>query len=576
MFHRIYTFYIIFGFFSYGKSSEISKLIEQICYKDQLRTVVFVNLDRDSTIFRNIQLPVEFLGFDKFINNDDELSNNQQNKLLVIFLDKKICSSTSRFSVFKKSLIIFLKNNEIYPKIIPVEDELNYIFQKTCLSDLISRSLLYREKESKLYRIEGIRKPPSYGHTFTEIDISQNSYFPLIKDLKMEYVIHVWVEEFIFPIFFTYKDKISNFSTKLGGFHYHFIKTLAESINAELIVEFKNFTKYAVASDNSIKEIIYRYFELCHEFTIKRQFENTKVFVEYFSNEMVYPLSTVRRTNFIYGQVFEYTTWIGVLLYWSLFVILCFYIEKMNFVVLIFDGVRYFINQDVRIPRRTAYFYKYFLIGSYLLNTIHSNMCGAYSKIQYFNGLRDDRIKILNNSDFNELTYSPDLEQNYLTQNAYILEPFQYEAFRSIQILRRNYNFLHEKVNNSKRMFLPLEFYNSLIQEEVNFYFLHCYSSGLMRKWKQDVAWDYFRGNLKCFEIENVNIEASYAPETIDNFLFPFTIIIGGLTISFIVFYIEILSVKEATIIICNFIYITFFICLIASNAFSKIVNLYD
>lgn len=581
---RILIFYIIFLNISNGKSSEtnetnILNLIERIFFTEKLKTITFVIMDKEPTFLYNIELPHEVLRLEQLslrYPTNYKIIENQQNKLLVIVPDpQQLCAMPSEMKRFDRILVLFMNHQEIYPKKYNGQMELTDIFHKTCLSLHLSGCLFYREKDFKLYRLPKLKKGPSHLKIFTEIDIFQKSYFPLINDLENESTIEVWVKEFIFPIFFTYNDKVSNSTLQFGGFQYHLIKTFTDYINGKLVVRLPNFTSYYL-KDNTIENKTFYQVAIGHRFFIGKQTEIPRFFFEYFSNEMVYPMSTVRGTKYIYGKVFEYSTWIGVLSYIISFVILCCFLEKNNIMRFILDGIKYSINQNVRIPRKTVYIYKSFLLGSFILNTIHSNLCGGYSKILYYEGLKDDRIKVLKNSDFKDSIYSQDLQQNYLTRNAYILEPFQYEAFKAIQILRRNSNFLHEQVNNSKKMFLSMYHNGSIIQEEVKLYLLYAYSSGLMHKWKQDVALEYFRGNLKNFEIENLNTEASFNPETMENLLIAFTIIIGGLTISSIVFYIEILTKTQISLIINNFVFLAFFICLVASNGFSIILNLYD
>lgn len=522
---------------------EPKSLIKDIFFKDNIKSIIYV-IENGTDIPLNTEVPYKVLSFHHFSILCENLQQDKINLLTIIVNNRPTCSG--KMWLFKKVLIIIHSNNT------------QLFTLGNCVNGLRRGLILYNFEESKFFELLDFFVSPVRGSSRKEIIYPQNKYYPYIQNIQHSYI-QIDVEEFIFPVLFKYSDKFSQGQVKLGGFLFHMIKAFAESIRGQLIFIVKEF-KYFLDKNNVVRQITSSIFiDRTHQFPIQSYLENELYFIEYFSNELVYPLTTESGIKFIYGKVFDIASWIGILLFWIWFVFLCTINYRKSFSSSIFDGLKYFLNQDVRIYRENYLTYKVFLLSAFLINTIYLNLIGSYSKISYFDGSKDLRIKVVKIKDSNDLIYSADIYQNYLSKNAYILEPMQLEAFNEIQKFTNNFNFKHEKVllkKNTSKAFLPLGSKFSMVIDEVYNHVLKSYSSGLIQKWKQEVAFEYFRGNLKNYEIEKVNLHASFDEETLENLLIPFTVIFGGCLIAFVVFYVEILMALKNLVL--NIISIVF------------------
>lgn len=518
-------------------------LVEDIHRKDGFDTLIIFN-DANYTNFFSRSDLFPKITTDSFSYKMERSIQSRDNLVIAILnveiypldflnidflMDKHFLKILFVVSQSKKSRQMMLTLNKLYIK---------------CWDRRIIKTLVYFDKDPNhtLYtsRLSSERK----GWSIEHVSFPQKTYYPPVKNLHKRNV-QVSFEEEQLPLLMIYLDKVSN-DYHMGGFQYHMIKAFGKKFNAHLVYS-NLLAKADFIVDERNNRVVHAQTRLRHlheedlqEFFITQQVKfQPSSYLEYYSNQLLCPTNIVKRVN-IYGKAFDWFTWLVVIGLLPGFSIVSYVAFKDDFVHTFFDGVKFYLNQAVRFPSRRSHVYRTFFFIAFVFNTMYSNLYGTYNKLMYYDGINDHRVGIINHVEINQSQ-----SQIVLSKNAHILDPLTWETFREIQKFTNNYSFKRMKMLNKTDA--PISFFDLgrlrhfFLVDELNTHILLSYSSGLIQKWKQKVAFEYFRGNLTNIQMDKVLSEVKFEPESIENLLIPFVMVAGGWIVASVAFYLEIL-----------------------------------
>lgn len=501
----------------------LEKLIEDIYSKIFFRNLIFIDF-KDLRSLPTIPALFMFLPSSE-ISNFHNKRHITHNSFLVVSLSsnktKRVKTLEISFANKFSRVLFVVEGNLEHKPIFYYEDIFEYCFNERQLKSLV----IFEDSPGVFYFL------PYYSETFDvsqvmELDFPQENYFPSPIELLEDKTLNFYCLQHHDFFFFNFREKYSN-KSRFGGFLYHFFKSFGSKM--KIPVQFhQNFTK----SENGT------YHEFPFDLIVNViNYDPSVVIENHTPRQLVYPRRTETTDNRFLIASFDRYTWLCILL-----TIPCFSVyytlasENFDLSNAALNGMRFYLGQGVRFPRKRNNIFKAFLVIGFMINTLYVNLFGYFSKIHVatLDGYRDKRI-------VSRVNYSKSMPM--MLSTVYTMAYWDWEFIKGLQKIENNFNLMKFDIQPDQ----PLAFFNLqnafkfYLREELNTYIFQVYSHGLMQHWKELAIFEIRRNDRESYILYKVPHDLRMN----ENMAVPFYVLFCGLLFAILCFCFEVLINKQ-------------------------------
>lgn len=469
------------------------------------------------------------------IRHDFELSEHYKQNILAVLEVREY------FLNLVNSLSQFL-NNIVSTKILVFFEESNEnvtSFLKTCWENNLLNVLVVTKD------LKYISFSPFPDFHLTSLE-SSNFYPDKMADLKGYKLVTYFNNFNLFCKIFDFE----NSKLKYAGLQYELLKSFADKVNGEIFEYDGRFGR------DLLKSYYFIDFTPCSYIHRYGDFTN---FVEFYTDNIIFPLSKEIHKNEILFLPFDYQIWIISFIVFFIIGAVRRLVFSKDLVHEILNSLKFALCQGISIhSKKHKNLQVLTLLYGFVISNIYLNIFGNINK---FSNVKLNSVKSLIKSGIEVLGCPSDCSEkliylpkeikvnlnktveNYTTDFAYYFPAGSYENFKEIQYFKnirlfgdlvqlpKQYQFQHFRIKRN----LPFK-------DALNEHILQVYSAGLPMKWKSYAVGMYWKLDfqLSKFQVFDLDFGVSFEKLKFSDIFTHFMALALGWTAALIAFLIEI------------------------------------